>query len=60
MAAPPLAVLDAVGLLGEGALDTAPAQVGAVAARPVGLIAQGPVRARPWPSRPQPGYGDLA
>jgi hypothetical protein len=54
-----LAMLNAVGLLRDGAGDTALTQVGAVGAGPVGLIAQGPVRAGPGPPGPQPGHGDL-
>jgi hypothetical protein len=57
--APVLAVGDPVGLFGDGALDAALAQVGAVGARSVGLVAQGPVRAGPGPPRPQPGNRDL-
>jgi hypothetical protein len=53
-AAPVLAVGDPVGWLGDGALDAASAQPGAVAAGPVGLAPRaqsGRVRARPGPSR---------
>ncbi len=52
--APVLAVLKAVSLLGDGGGDAASAQVAAVGARPVGLVAQDPVWAGAGPARAQP------
>jgi hypothetical protein len=42
----------------DGRGDTAPAQVGPVGSRRVGLVGQDPIRARPRTTRPPPGHTD--
>ena len=59
VAAAVLAVLNAVGLFGDGGSDATSAQVGAVSAGSVGLVTQNPVWAVAGPSPAQAGHRDL-
>ncbi|GGT59951.1 hypothetical protein GCM10010271_73980 [Streptomyces kurssanovii] len=55
-----LPVAGLVGLVRDGAADTAPSQVGAVLARGVRLVRADPSWPSAGPARPQPGNPDAA